>query len=80
MQALVALPQNNYSDSLNRLVQQDVVVPNNMERTGVASLLVLLMLSAPLTGCFADSENMPGEGDLEVGIASMDGGFFQNME
>lgn len=51
-----------------------------MERTGVASLLVLLMLSAPLTGCFADSENMPREGDLEVGIAAMEGGFFQNME
>jgi hypothetical protein len=38
------------------------------------------MLSAPLTGCFADSENMPGEGDLEVNIASLEGGFFQNME
>ena len=50
-----------------------------MERTGVASLLVLLMLSAPLTGCFADSENMPGEGDLEVDISSMEGGFFQDM-
>ena len=50
-----------------------------MERTGVASLLVLLMLSAPLTGCFADSENMPGESDLEVNIASLEGGFFQNM-
>ena len=50
-----------------------------MERTGVASLLVLLMLSAPLTGCFADSENMPGESDLEANIASLEGGFFQNM-
>ena len=50
-----------------------------MERHGVAGLLILLMLSAPLTGCFADSANMPEEGDLEVDIAILEGGFFQNL-
>ena len=51
-----------------------------MERHGVAGLLVLLMLSAPLTGCFADSEDVPKEGDLEVDVAILEGGFFQNVK
>ena len=51
-----------------------------MERHGVAGLLILLMISAPLTGCFADSGTMPEEGDLEVDIAILEGGFFQNLK
>ena len=51
-----------------------------MKRGGVAGLLILLMLSAPLTGCFAGSENSFEEGDLKVDISILEGGFFQNVE
>jgi len=51
-----------------------------MGRTNVATLLVLLMLSAPLSGCFSSSDSNPSEGDLEVGITTLEGGFFQNVE
>ena len=51
-----------------------------MGRTNIATLLVLLMISAPLTGCFSSSDSKPNEGDLEVGITTLEGGFFQNVE
>ena len=51
-----------------------------MGRTNVASLLVLLMISAPLSGCFASSENSPNEGDLSVNITVLEGGIFQDIE
>ncbi|DAC62016.1 MAG TPA: hypothetical protein D7I04_05245, partial [Candidatus Poseidoniales archaeon] len=38
------------------------------------------MLSAPLSGCFSSSDSNPSEGDLEVGITTLEGGFFQNVE
>lgn len=51
-----------------------------MGRTKVASLLVLLMVTAPLSGCFASSENNPSEGDLSVDITILEGGIFQDIE
>ena len=51
-----------------------------MGRTKVAALLVLLMVTAPLSGCFASSENSPTEGDLSVNITTLEGGFFQEVE
>ena len=51
-----------------------------MGRTKVASLLVLLMVTAPLSGCFASSENNPSEGDLSVDITILEGGMFQDIE
>ena len=51
-----------------------------MGRTNVASLLVLLMISAPLSGCFASSENSPNEGDLSVNFTVLEGGIFQDIE
>ena len=50
-----------------------------MGRTKVASLLVLLMVTAPLSGCFASSENNPSEGDLSVDITTLEGGMFQDI-
>ena len=51
-----------------------------MGRTKVAGLLVLLMVTAPLSGCFASSENLPTEGDLSVNVTILEGGFFQEIE
>ena len=74
-----AIKLQNNNPSWDRLVQQDIRVPEDMERHGVAGLFILLMISVPLTGCFADSGNMPEEGDLEVDIAILEGGF-QNLK
>ena len=51
-----------------------------MSSTHVAALLVLLMMTAPLSGCFASSDNDPREGDLSVNITSPESGFFQDVE
>ena len=51
-----------------------------MGRTNVATLLVLLMISAPLSGCFSSSDSNPSEGDLSINISELEGGFFQDIE
>ena len=51
-----------------------------MSKANIASLLVLLMVMAPLSGCFASSEKAPTANDLDIEITILEGGFFQDVE
>ena len=46
-------------------------------RTSIALLLVLLMVSAPLSGCFGEEESAPTSSDLAVNPEVMVAGSFQ---
>ena len=50
-----------------------------MRAKGSAMALCLLMLASPLAGCFGEIDEGPGVDDLMVGVATLQGGVFQNV-
>jgi hypothetical protein len=48
-------------------------------RTGAPILIIVLMLFAPLSGCFGNDNNGPSSEDLSIGIQNLQAGVFQNI-
>ena len=48
-------------------------------RTGAPILIIVLMLFAPLSGCFGNDDNGPSSEDLWIGIQNLQAGMFQNI-
>ncbi|HJM67134.1 MAG TPA: M20/M25/M40 family metallo-hydrolase [Candidatus Thalassarchaeaceae archaeon] len=48
-------------------------------RTGATMLIIILMMFAPLSGCFGNDDDGPSSDDLGVGVLNLQGGVFQNV-
>jgi len=48
-------------------------------RTGAPILIIVLMLFAPLSGCFGNDDDGPSSEDLSIGIQNLQAGMFQNI-
>jgi len=48
-------------------------------RTGATMLIIILMMFAPLSGCFGNDDDGPSSDDLAIGIQNLQAGVFQNI-
>ena len=48
-------------------------------RYGAATMIIFLMVFAPLSGCFGNEDDGPSSEDLLIGIQNLQGGVFQNV-